>query len=72
MLSGDTAAAAKGKGSKEPKNKRVPDDQRNTTPYMTKYERARILGTRALQIRSVFPGWTVAVTMQLQGTCADI
>lgn len=22
-----------------------------TTPYMTKYERARILGTRALQIR---------------------
>lgn len=25
---------------------------RTTTPYMTKYERARILGTRALQIRS--------------------
>jgi DNA-directed RNA polymerase I, II, and III subunit RPABC2 len=24
---------------------------RITTPYMTKYERARILGTRALQIR---------------------
>jgi len=24
-----------------------------TTPYMTKYERARVLGTRALQIRSV-------------------
>lgn len=24
---------------------------RVTTPYMTKYERARILGTRALQIR---------------------
>lgn len=26
---------------------------RVTTPYMTKYERARILGTRALQIRLV-------------------
>jgi len=24
-----------------------------TTPYMTKYERARVLGTRALQIRCV-------------------
>eukprot|EP00123_Amoebidium_parasiticum_P006017 comp17073_c0_seq1/m.15818 comp17073_c0_seq1/g.15818 ORF comp17073_c0_seq1/g.15818 comp17073_c0_seq1/m.15818 type:complete len:135 (-) comp17073_c0_seq1:214-618(-) len=24
--------------------------QRTTTPYMTKYERARVLGTRALQI----------------------
>jgi DNA-directed RNA polymerase I, II, and III subunit RPABC2 len=28
----------------------IPKDQRATTPYMTKYERARILGTRALQI----------------------
>ena len=28
----------------------VPSDQRMTTSYMTKYERARILGTRALQI----------------------
>ena len=26
-------------------------DERITTQYMTKYERARILGTRALQIR---------------------
>jgi len=25
--------------------------ERITTPYLTKYERARILGTRALQIR---------------------
>lgn len=25
--------------------------ERLTTPYMTKYERARVLGTRALQIR---------------------
>ena len=28
---------------------------RITTRYMTKYERARILGTRALQIRYTFP-----------------
>lgn len=28
----------------------IPKDKRSTTPYMTKYERARILGTRALQI----------------------
>ncbi|KAG8467523.1 hypothetical protein KFE25_000839 [Diacronema lutheri] len=28
----------------------ISKDQRITTPYMTKYERARILGTRALQI----------------------
>ena len=29
----------------------VDKDDRITTPYMTKYERARILGTRAVQIR---------------------
>ena len=28
--------------------------ERVTTRYMTKYERARVLGTRALQIRYVF------------------
>jgi len=29
---------------------------RVTTPYMTKYERARVLGARALQIRyDIFP-----------------
>lgn len=33
------------------REKRIPDEQRSTTPYMTKYERARVLGTRALQIR---------------------
>lgn len=31
---------------------RQPNKERITTPYLTKYERARILGTRALQIRS--------------------
>ncbi|KAF9405940.1 DNA-directed RNA polymerases I II and III subunit RPABC2 [Podila epigama] len=30
--------------------KAVSKEDRTTTPYMTKYERARILGTRALQI----------------------
>jgi len=33
------------------KNKKIPNEKRTTTPYMTKYERARVLGTRALQIR---------------------
>jgi DNA-directed RNA polymerase I, II, and III subunit RPABC2 len=28
----------------------IPKEDRMTTPYMTKYERARLLGTRALQI----------------------
>jgi DNA-directed RNA polymerase I, II, and III subunit RPABC2 len=32
-------------------DKKIPDDKRTTTPYMTKYERARVLGTRALQLR---------------------
>jgi hypothetical protein len=32
---------------------RQPNKERITTRYLTKYERARILGTRALQIRCV-------------------
>jgi DNA-directed RNA polymerase I, II, and III subunit RPABC2 len=53
IVSGDPSAAAnQGKGSeKSHKDKKIPTDQRSTTPYMTKYEKARILGTRALQIR---------------------
>lgn len=35
---------------KRSKPRAIPKDQRITTPFMTKYERARILGTRALQI----------------------
>jgi len=31
-------------------SERQPNKERITTPYLTKYERARILGTRALQI----------------------
>ncbi|KEY65812.1 hypothetical protein S7711_07194 [Stachybotrys chartarum IBT 7711] len=52
VLSGDPSAAANALKSadKSKKDRRIPDDQRTTTPYMTKYERARILGTRALQI----------------------
>jgi len=40
----------------------IPKDQRTTTPYMTKYERARILGTRALQISMNAP-----VMVELEG-----
>ncbi|KAK3068090.1 subunit common to RNA polymerases I, II, and III [Teratosphaeriaceae sp. CCFEE 6253] len=32
------------------KSKKIATGDRTTTPYMTKYERARVLGTRALQI----------------------
>lgn len=46
-VDGDHRKAAVG-GLKE---KKVADEERTTTPYMTKYERARVLGTRALQIR---------------------
>lgn len=35
---------------KTAKETAIPKEQRTTTPYMTKYERARVLGTRALQI----------------------
>ncbi|KAH0613083.1 uncharacterized protein H6S33_009463 [Morchella sextelata] len=52
IVAGDPAAAAAaaagGVRGKDPK--KIPDDKRTTTPYMTKYERARLLGTRALQI----------------------
>jgi len=40
----------KPKAPKAPVNKRIPDDERTTTPFLTKYEKARVLGTRALQI----------------------
>jgi DNA-directed RNA polymerases I, II, and III subunit RPABC2 len=52
VQAGDVSAAAiRGQSGAAPKDKKIPTDQRNTTPYMTKYERARVLGTRALQIR---------------------
>lgn len=54
VVSGDPNAYAGGKVMEQYREKKVPNDQRTTTPYMTKYERARVLGTRALQIRCVF------------------
>ena len=36
------------------REKKIPNEKRSTTPYMTKYERARVLGTRALQIRYLY------------------
>lgn len=46
MANGEEATAGTGiSGEQQPNKVRV------TTPYLTKYERARILGTRALQIR---------------------
>lgn len=50
VVSGDPSAAAKD-NVKSHKEKKIPNEERITTPYMTKYEKARILGTRALQIR---------------------
>ena len=52
VVSGDPAAAASAlkNSDKSVRDKKVPENERTTTPYMTKYERARILGTRALQI----------------------
>jgi DNA-directed RNA polymerase I, II, and III subunit RPABC2 len=60
--SGDAGAAAAAKSQQKNsvtalKSKKVANDQRSTTPYMTKYEKARILGTRALQIRYVGAVW---------------
>ena len=33
--------------------RRIPNEQRRTSPLMTKYELSRVLGTRALQLRFV-------------------
>ncbi|GHJ83875.1 hypothetical protein NliqN6_0277 [Naganishia liquefaciens] len=45
-VNGATAGGAEVRTGKVPKS----NELRVTTPYLTKYERARILGTRALQI----------------------
>ncbi|KAF3016490.1 hypothetical protein G7054_g7753 [Neopestalotiopsis clavispora] len=52
VVSGDPSANANRAraGEKSHKDKKIPNEERSTTPYMTKYEKARILGTRALQI----------------------
>jgi len=53
--------------------KKIPNDQRTTTPFLTKYERARILGARALQIRSstFFSGFLYIFLFQHVGTVDD-
>lgn len=48
--SGDFAILTSGTKSELPISKKVPDAERSTTRYLTKYERARVLGTRALQL----------------------
>ncbi|KAG8999649.1 DNA-directed RNA polymerases I II and III subunit RPABC2 [Tulasnella sp. JGI-2019a] len=45
-----TVASSKGKLGSRGEKFDKPNEVKITTPYMTKYERARILGTRALQI----------------------
>ncbi|KAI9010647.1 RNA polymerase, subunit omega/K/RPB6 [Hyaloraphidium curvatum] len=55
-------AAGAGKPADPGAGKAIPKDQRTTTPYLTKYERARLLGTRALQISMNAP-----VTVNLEG-----
>ncbi|KAH6654556.1 RNA polymerase, subunit omega/K/RPB6 [Truncatella angustata] len=52
VISGDPSANANRarQTEKAHKDKKIPNEERSTTPYMTKYEKARILGTRALQI----------------------
>lgn len=57
IVSGDPSAAANALKDKSTRDKKIPESERTTTPYMTKYERARILGTRALQIRYVQRRW---------------
>ena len=47
----DASAMGGGAAKTTSRDKKIPKEKRNTTPYMTKYERARVLGTRALQIR---------------------
>jgi DNA-directed RNA polymerase I, II, and III subunit RPABC2 len=64
MGEGDNVVAIGRPDKKKPVNtvaelasKAIPKERRTTTPFMTKYERARVLGTRALQIAYVFfPG----------------
>lgn len=52
----DDNVAVLGEGEKEkPDGAKQPNKKRITTRYLTKYERARILGTRALQISNNAP-----------------
>lgn len=58
VIGGDPSAATAVKNFNSVKSlasKQVPAEKRTTTPYMTKYEKARVLGTRALQISGNAP-----------------
>lgn len=68
VVSGDPSAGYSGKVMEQVRERKVPNDQRTTTPYMTKYERARVLGTRALQIRWVIDGYF----LDAGNCCSDI
>ena len=52
----DIPDALEGEGEEKQEQEGV-ERPRKTSKYMTKYERARILGTRALQIRFAFLGF---------------
>jgi len=56
LINAGEGAGGIGGGAGGPSGKRI------TTPYMTKYERARVLGTRALQIAMCAP-----VMVELEG-----
>mmetsp|Transcript_5528 Transcript_5528/g.7166 ORF Transcript_5528/g.7166 Transcript_5528/m.7166 type:complete len:130 (+) Transcript_5528:68-457(+) len=53
-------------GEPNSEGKAIPKDQRTTSKFMTKYERARILGVRALQISMNAP-----VMVELEPTDTD-
>ena len=50
-------------GGVAPKPKARPKNERTTSKFLTKYEKARVLGTRALQISSGAP-----ITVDISGT----
>ena len=59
----DASAMGGGAAKTTSRDKKIPKEKRNTTPYMTKYERARVLGTRALQIRWASCMWWILSSM---------
>jgi DNA-directed RNA polymerase I, II, and III subunit RPABC2 len=66
VVTGDPSAGlVGGKVMEQHRSKKVSNEERTTTPYMTKYERARVLGTRALQIRFVFSGGTFSGSVEV-------